>query len=223
MRAQEPHERKLILLLVLLSHCGLIFVLSRPNTNRELGRPMPHGPLIVFLMESVKAKSGSTPDKASAPAKTRTVLKRPSTAPLINLPQQSDSDVSSSNAITDWYAEADRVAEAIVEKERSKGARRAFEHKMPSAEEREKPSIFDPEPVRRAGTWDGPSRFYVTDNCYYEYDRAPRPPPTALDTRLKTPVCKPPPKGGGDAMFKDLMPDYLKPSPSTSGHPAPSP
>jgi hypothetical protein len=63
-----------------------------------------------------------------------------------------------------------------------------------------------------------PDRFYVTDNCYYEYDRAPRPPPTALDNRLKTPACKPPPKGGGDAMFKDLTPDYLKTLPEPKSH-----
>jgi hypothetical protein len=81
---------------------------------------------------------------------------------------------------------------------------------MPSAQEPAPTSIFDPQPVRRAGTWDGPDRFYITDNCAYEWDRAPRPPPTLLDNRLKTPVCKPPPKGGGDAMFKDLTPDYLK-------------
>jgi hypothetical protein len=41
------------------------------------------------------------------------------------------------------------------------------------------------------------------------YDRLPRSPPT-LDNRLKTPVCKAAPKGGGDQMFKDLTPDYLK-------------
>jgi hypothetical protein len=89
---------------------------------------------------------------------------------------------------------------------------------MPSAKEREPTSIFDPLPVRRAGTWDGPDRFYITDNCHYEWDPAPRPPPTLLDNRLKTPVCKPPPKGGGDAMFKDLTPDYLKTLPEPKSH-----
>lgn len=120
----------------------------------------------------------------------------------------------SSNAITDWYAQAHIVAADVLEKDLHKGAKRAFEHKMPSAPEHEKAPIFDPVPVRRAGTWDGPDHFYVTDNCYYEFDRLPRPPPTLLDNRLKTPSCKAPPKGGGDAMFKDLTPEYLKALPN---------
>jgi hypothetical protein len=210
MRVHQSHGRKLIFLLVLLSHCGLIFVLSRSSTRPEFAAPIPHEPLIVFLLESLEARTGATAAKEPTAAKTRTELRRPSTAPPTNLPPQSEQDNSSSNAITDWYAEAHGAAENAVEKERNKATRRTFEHKMPTVEEREQPSIFDPAPVRRAGTWDGPDRFYVTDNCYYEYDRAPRPPPTALDNRLKTPVCKPPPKGGGDAMFKDLVPDYLK-------------
>ena len=102
------------------------------------------------------------------------------------------------------------VAEEALENDRNKDAKRAFEHTMPGAQVAEPTSIWAPPPVRRAGTWDGPNRFYITDNCYYEWDKAPRPPPTLLDNRLMTPVCKRPPKGGGDAMFKDLTPDYLK-------------
>jgi hypothetical protein len=188
MRAHESRGRKLIFLVVLLSHCILIFVIGRPNAPRQSASPTPHEPLIVFLLESIKA----------------------SAAPLAHIPEPIDPDAASSNAITDWYGQAHIVAEDALEKARNKGTTRAFEHKMPLPEEREKASIFDPPPVRRAGTWDGPDRFYVTDNCYYEFDRAPPPPPTLLDNRLKTPVCKPPPKGGGDAMFKDLTPDYLK-------------
>jgi hypothetical protein len=210
MRAHESRGRKLIFLVVLLSHCILIFVIGRPNAPRQSASPTPHEPLIVFLLESIKARTNDTTLKEPTPAKARAELRRPSAAPLAHIPEPIDPDAASSNAITDWYGQAHIVAEDALEKARNKGTTRAFEHKMPLPEEREKASIFDPPPVRRAGTWDGPDRFYVTDNCYYEFDRAPPPPPTLLDNRLKTPVCKPPPKGGGDAMFKDLTPDYLK-------------
>jgi hypothetical protein len=208
MRAHEAHGRKLIFLLVFLSHCALIFVISRSNTTQKSATQILHEPLFIFFLDDIKAKTEA--DATKEPAKARTVLRRQNTVPPANLSKPIDPDVMSSNAITDWYAQAHSVAEDVLEKDRNKGAKRAFEHKMPSAQEREPTSIFDPLPVRRAGTWDGPNRFYITDNCYYEWDRAPRPPPTLLDNRLKTPVCKPPPKGGGDAMFKDLIPDYLK-------------
>jgi hypothetical protein len=210
MRSHEARGRKLIFLLVFLSHCALIFIISRPNTTQKSATHVLHEPLFVFFLDRIQAKTETDATKEPSPAKARTVLKPQTTVPPTNLSKPTDPDVMSSNAITDWYAQAHSVAEDALEKDRNKGAKRAFEHKMPSAQEREKPSIFGPAPVRRAGTWDGPDRFYVTDNCHYEYDRAPRPPPTLLDNRLKTPVCKPPPKGGGDAMFKDLTPDYLK-------------
>jgi hypothetical protein len=211
MRVRESRGRKLIFLLVLLSHCLLIFVISRPNTRQRSATPSPSEPLLVFILESIKPRTNDTPLKQPNPAKAQAEPRRPSAAPLAHLPEPNEPDAASSNAITDWYGQAHIVAEDALEKARNKSTTRAFEHKMPLPEEREKASIFDPLPVRRAGTWDGPDRFYVTDNCFYEFDRAPPPPPTLLDNRLKTPVCKPPPKGGGDAMFKDLTPDYLKP------------
>jgi hypothetical protein len=212
-RTYETKGRKLVFLLVLLSHCALIFVISRSNTAQKSATRIPHEPLLVYFLDSIKEKTEANTIKEAAPAKARSRLRYPSTVPLMNFLPPAEPDATSSNAITDWYAQAHSVAEDALENERKKAAKRAFEHKMPSAQERAPTSIFDPLPVRRAGTWDGPDRFYVTDNCAYEWDRAPRPPPTLLDNRLKTPVCKPPPKGGGDAMFKDLTPDYLK-SPS---------
>lgn len=216
-RTYESKGRKLVFLWVLLSHCVLIFVISRSNTALKSATRI-HEPLIVFFLDSIKEKTEADTIKEPAPAKARSRLRYPSTVPPTILPPPTDVDANSSNAITDWYAQAHSVAEDAPENDRKKGAKRAFEHKMPSAPEREATSIFDPPPVRRAGTWDGPDRFYINDNCAYEWDRAPRPPPTLLDNRLKTPVCKPPPKGGGDAMFKDLTPDYLKTLPEPKSH-----
>jgi hypothetical protein len=217
-RAYEAKGRKFIFLLVLLGHCILIFVISHSNTAQKSATQILHEPLVVYFLDSIKAKTEADAIKEPAPAKTLSRPRHPSTVPLTNLPPPPDPDTTSSNAITDWYAQAHSVAEDATENDRKKGAKRAFEHKMPSSQGREPTSIFDPLPVRRAGTWDGPNRFYITDNCYYEWDRAPRPPPTLLDNRLKTPVCKPPPKGGGDAMFKDLTPDYLKALPEPKSH-----
>jgi hypothetical protein len=209
-QARETHGRKAVLLLVLLSHCALILFISRSNTSKKFATPLPRAPLFVFFLDRTNATTGADAAKEPSPSKPQTALKRQNAEPLNTPSGPMEPDAAASNAITDWYGEAHSVAEDMLEKDRAKSAHRAFQHKMPAAQEREKNGIFDPLPVPRAGSWDGPDRFYVTDNCYYEYDRAPRLPPTLLDNRLKTPVCKPPPRGGGDAMFKDLTPDYLK-------------
>lgn len=209
-RTYETKGRKLIFLLVLLCHGVLIIVISRSHTAEKSATRIFHEPLLVYFLDSSKEKTEADTTKVPEPAKARARLRFPTVAPLSNFPPASDTDAGSSNAITDWDAQAHSVAEDAIENNRKNAAKRAFEHKMPSAPEGKGSSIFDPPPVRRAGTWDGPDRFYISDNCAYEWDRAPRPPPTLLDNRLKTPVCKPPPKGGGDAMFKDLTPDYLK-------------
>jgi hypothetical protein len=206
-RPRETHARKLVFLLVLLSHCALILFVSRPSKQKSPTQIL-HEPLIVFFLDAIKAKTDADAAKEPAASKRQTASKSRN----VVLPNDSSqpTEPEESNAITDWYEQAHSVAEDAVERDKTKNAKRGFEHKMPADHEPQKASIFDPIPVPRAGTWDGPDRFYATDNCYYEYDRAPRPPPTALDNRLKTPVCKRPPKGGGDAMFKDLTPEYLK-------------
>jgi hypothetical protein len=213
MRSHETHGRKVIFLLVFLSHCILIFVITRWNISQKSATQSYREPLFVFFLSPNKPRLETDGPIEPSPAKARTVLKPRNSAPRASFPSAADPNATSSNAITDWYAEAHSVAEDALERDRNKGAKRAFDHKIPSAEEHEPSSIFDPLSVRRAGTWDGPDRFYVTDNCYYEWDRAARPPPTLLDNRLKTPICKAPPKGGGNEMFKDLTPDYLKTTP----------
>jgi len=217
-RAHEDLGRKLIFLLVFLSHCALIFVISRSNITQISTTDSLHESMVVYFLDGIKIKTEVDAIKEPATAKAPNRWRNPSAVPLTNTPIQTAPDATSSNAITDWYAQAHRVAEDSLENDASKGAKRAFEHKMPSTQERETNSMFDPPPVRRAGTWDGPNRFYITDNCYYEWDRATPAPPTLLDNRLKTPFCKRPPKGGGDAMFEDLTPDYLRTLPELKKH-----
>ena len=217
-RADQTKGGKLVFVLVLLSHCVLIFVISRTNTAEKSVRPTLREPLFIFFLDSIKTKPAADAIREPAPAKPWNQVGRPSPVPRTISPAPTDVDATSSNAITDWYAQAHSVAEDAAHNDRNSGAKRSFAHTMPSAQERARISIFDPLPVPRAGTWDGPNRFYITDNCYYEYDLAPQPPPTLLDNRLKTPVCKRPPKGGGDTMFKELTPDYLKTLPEPKNH-----
>jgi hypothetical protein len=209
-RSRESHGRKAVFLLVLLSHCALTLLIVRSNNSQKSATKILHAPLLVFFIDSTKTKTGEDSAKEPLPVKQQIVSKRRNTESPNPPSGPTEPDATPSNAITDWYGEAHSVAEGVLERDRAKSAKRAFEHKMPPAQAHENDSIFDPLPVPRAGTWDGPDRYYVTDNCYYEWDRSPRPPPTLLDNRLKTPICKTPPRGGGDAMFKDLTPDYLK-------------
>lgn len=184
-RAPKTGGRKLIFLLVLPSHGALILFISRSSVQQSATRDLPES-LFVFFVDPIPAAPKDDANKESSPARTRAIVARPNTVPSAIPLAPNNPDLAPSNAITDWYAEAHSVAKDL-EKHRNSRVKRAFEHKMPSAEEPEQTSIFDPLPVRRAGTWDGPNRFYVTDNCYYEWDRAPRPPPTLLDNRLLSP------------------------------------
>jgi len=219
-RAYEAKGRKRIFLLVLLGHCVLIFVITRSNNSQKSATQILREPLSVFFLDSIKIKTeaNAVKEPGPAPTKARTRSTHPSIVPLTHSETPAAPDPTSSDAITDWYGQAHTVAEDALENDRNKNANRAFEHKMPGAQVPEPTSIWAPPPVRRAGTWEGSNRFYITDNCYYEWDPAPRPPPTLLDNRLMTPVCKPPSKGGGDAMFKDLTPGYRKTLPDPKSH-----
>ena len=219
-RAYETEGRKLIFLLVVLGHCVLIFVISRSNTSQKSATQILREPLFVYFVDSIKVKTeaNAVEEPGPAPTKARTRSTHTSTVPLTNSQTPTAPNPISSDATSDWYGQAHSVAEDALQNDENKNAERAFEHKMPAAQVLAPTSIWAPPPVRRAGTWDGPNRFYITDNCYYEWDPAPRPPPTLLDNRLMTSVCKRPPRGGGDTMFKDLTPDYLKTSPEPKSH-----
>jgi hypothetical protein len=54
-RAYETKGRKLIFLLVLLSHCVLIFMISRSNTAQNSATQILHEPPVVYFLDSIKA------------------------------------------------------------------------------------------------------------------------------------------------------------------------
>jgi hypothetical protein len=63
----------------------------------------------------------------------------------------------------------------------------------------------------RAGMVEGGTRYWVTDNCYYDFPRG-LPPPARLagEFHLLTRTCKHPPTGGGANMFDALKPESLR-------------
>ena len=209
-RSTEGRERKFVFLLVLLGHCVLIYLIGWSIPAHRPPTQILYEPFAVFFIDSRKPKMEPAASSDLAPEKAQTKAARPQAPPPANLPAQPAPDSMQSNAITDWYGQAQSVVEDAVEKERKKAAQRAFEHRAAPAEKQEGESIFDPLPVRRAGTWAGRNSYYVTDNCHFDFDPAPPPPPTRLDNRLKTAVCDHKPRGGGADMFKELAPDYLK-------------
>jgi hypothetical protein len=131
-------------------------------------------------------------------------------APLEGTPPRiSDQGV---NAITDWDAVAHDAADAVLRREREKAEHHSFEHAFPTPPAPHKPGIFGSQKEnQRAGRVeeDG-TRFWVTDNCYFDVPRGTPPSRMAGEFHLLTRTCKPPPTGGGDRMFEDLTPDYLR-------------
>lgn len=111
---------------------------------------------------------------------------------------------------TDWRSEASAAAAEALERARRLG-------RAPNASDAtSKPGVFGSQQQNhRAGQVEGGSRFWVTDNCYYDFPRGlPPPPRLAGEFHLMTPTCKPPPTGGGDKMFDDLKPQYLRAPPA---------
>jgi hypothetical protein len=76
--------------------------------------------------------------------------------------------------------------------------------------------VFGPKNEHPAGTveqFDEIERHWVTDNCFYDFDRHPDPsliPGPRVKQILR---CKPPPSGGTD-MFKKMRPGYLTSPPA---------
>lgn len=166
-RSTEGRERKFVFLLVLLGHCVLIYLIGWSIAAHRPPTQILYEPLAVFFIDRRKPKMEPAASSDLAPEKAQTKAARPQAPPPANLPAQPAPDSMQSNAITDWYGQAQSVAEDAVEKERKKAAQRAFEHRAAPAEKQEGESIFDPLPVRRAGTWAGRNSYYVTDNCHH--------------------------------------------------------
>jgi hypothetical protein len=119
------------------------------------------------------------------------------------------------NASTDWDTDPHRVADEILRREQEKAGRRSFAHAFAEPTAPDRPGIFGSQKENhRAGLVEGGTRFWVTDNCYFDFPRGTPPPRLAGEFHLLTRQCKPAPTGGGDRMFEDMTPDSLRKLPA---------
>jgi hypothetical protein len=132
------------------------------------------------------------------------------------VPQQPAALPTPSTAITDWREQAEAAARDIAA-----GAGRPrgkFGHEFRAAPGRPDPGVFGPRNEHPAGTveqLDEVERHWVTDNCYFDFERHPEHPLIA-GPQVMTRTCKPPVTGGTD-MFRKLAPGYLTPPPASDG------
>jgi len=206
-------SRVIFLSLILGIHVLLAWVLLRETAFRLL-RPLAPQSLVV------EAISASVIDKARPPPDATLLHEAPRPPPLREvIPLQiAPFEVESqpiTPATTDWSSEASAAAADVLERARRKAAENHSGHAPDATDASGKSGVFGSEEQNhRAGTVEGGSRFWVTDNCYYDFPRG-LPPPSRLagEFHLLTRICKPTPTGGGGKMFDDLKPQYLRPSP----------
>jgi hypothetical protein len=201
-RTDEPmprgNRRSIVFALVVAIHVLLVCALqSRPG--RSLLRPEP---LVAPISAAFVERPPSREPVVNAPAKARN-LQAPDVTRLESNTIQFDSEPITP-PVTDWSATAHDAAAAILERSQRKPV---FSHPPPDV----KPGVFGSlEQNHRAGTVEDGTRYWTTDNCYFDFPRGFPPRLMAGEVRLKTPVCKPPPTGGGSHMFDDLKPQSLR-------------
>jgi hypothetical protein len=203
-------RRWIVCAVVLAGHVGALLVLGHHRPNRG-NAPSEWSIEITFIREPEDLKQSTT--RKTARNEVGALRRRPTHTVTPSTPMESAPshiDEPRKNAITDWEAAAQDAADTILQRERQKAQRRSFLHEFPSASP-EKPGIFGSQKEnQRKGLVEDGTRFWVTDNCYFDVPRGTPPPRLAGEFHLLTPTCKPPPTGGGDHMLEDMMPDYLR-------------
>jgi hypothetical protein len=191
---------------IILSHVFAIgmleLCLAPPRTARRTEIP----PLMITFVEE------TAPERLRGEASPRPRLEKQENTPLVAPTIHSNGDAT--GAITDWQSEASAAARDAVRRETEAGAQREFSHRFPVPAAPDAAGVFGLEKKnRRAGLVEGGENFWVTDDCYYDFPRTAPLTHAAGEFQLLTPVCKPPPTGGGADMFKDVTPGYLKREP----------
>ena len=164
---------------------------------------------------------GRTPEEATPipvlpPPPIRSITLLQPEPPDVSLGDRTDesSAPSSSTAITDFSRSAHEVAEQIARGNESSHFRSLARQTQATLEKKREPSIFAaPEhaPHTTEHFDDGSDRYYVSGNCFYDFDRTPPPASDLMaGPKLKVATCKPPPESGNQDMFKELRPEFLK-------------
>jgi len=207
--------RRLTFAVVMATHVLAVFLIDQTlRVRKRSARPEPT-PLTILFLSRPQPKE-ETPRVENQ----QTRVARPVVPPARGETQPSESPSSSSvpiesRAITDWAEEAHSVANDLAERERARAALRSFQHEFAERPKPEPPGVFGSEKQNhRAGLVElgegNSERHWVTDNCYFEFDRSAPRAPNLPGARVNPLKCKPPPTGGGEHMFDQLKPGYLK-------------
>jgi hypothetical protein len=199
-------RRVLTLVGIVVAHLIAVYFLDRTLRKGSLTLGQAVTPMVIYFIE----RRRPAPEIEPAPERTRRTFE--TVPPKAVQPETARPIEPESNAITDWYGEAEAAVGAVQEREKARAALRSFKHEFAEPPPPTKPGVFGSEARnKRAGTVEnGGTRFWVTDNCYFDFDRSPPPAHLAADVRMKTRTCKPPPTGGGSHMFDELAPSYLR-------------
>lgn len=161
-------------------------------------------PTVAYFIESnadpavVQKRDWPKPIAIRPEARRRLELPTPSQSPE----EPATPEPLTSAPITDWYSARDAAVDTVLSREQEDQNKHQFSQPTSSPENKIDPGVFGSEALnRRAGTWEGPNRVWISDNCYFDYEQGPPPPRYAGEVRLKVPLCKPPPSGGGHNMF----------------------
>jgi hypothetical protein len=188
---------------IILSHVVAIGTLELSLAPPRTVGPTEIPPLMITFVEETAPKRlrGEVSSRPSLEKQEKIPIEAPT------IPSYGDA----TGAITDWQSEASAAARDAVRRETDAGPQRKFSYKFPVPAAPDAAGVFGLEKKnRRAGLVEGGEIFWVTDDCYYDFPRAAPLTHAAGEFQLLTPVCKPPPTGGGADMFKDMTPEYLK-------------
>lgn len=195
--------RRLSLLAIAAGHVVFIYLLQRCLAPSLSGARTDASAIVVTFIPELE-KPGRPETGWSLP------VKQPRKPTVKEAPEWHESE-QPTYSITDWESQAQAAAEEVLREEREKEKQRTFSHTFPATPAHGNGGVFGSEKEnRRAGLVEGGEDFWVTDNCYFDFPRLPPLPHAAGEFHLLTPVCKPPPTGGGGNMFQALRPEYMQ-------------
>lgn len=213
--------RKGIFAIVLAAHViGLLLLSFHAPQQRTVG----YSPtMTAVILEERRSEQNEVPRTPVLPPLRTITIRPPEELPSVTPGEGSETPKgASSSAITDFSTSAHDVAEEMARRDGSHAYRSLDRQTQAAPQMKREHSIFAV-PQHEANTTehfeDGGDRYYVSGNCFYDFDREP-PPATDLmaGPKLKVPKCKPPSGSGNQDMFKDLTPESLKRLPG-SPHP----
>jgi hypothetical protein len=198
--------------MILGAHVLLGYVLERGAVRRDRAEANARAvaPMFLSFIEK-RVQRDPPPFNSGLTPEIPRPLQAPNVSPLMLPPMQFDPEPTTPG-LTDWDAAAhDAIAHMLDRAQRKPGERRSG--RGPELTD-DKPGVFgSAKENHHAGTVEDGTRFWVTDNCYYDFPRGFPPSRMAGEFHLRTRTCKPPPTGGGEHMFEELKPESLRTPP----------